>query len=81
MAEHGLLYRQIHHWHPNKPECITSSNTFKSFNIGIEEAYPAFLFLLIGALASLLILVAENIFIRWKHNRRLERLPIKPFVH
>lgn len=80
LAENGLLYRQIRHWHPKKPECIASSNSFKSFNIGMEEVFPSFMLLVIGAIVSLLVLTAEYIVTKVK-NKTSNKVPIKPFIH
>nr|XP_008196050.2 PREDICTED: glutamate receptor ionotropic, delta-2-like isoform X2 [Tribolium castaneum] len=61
LAEHGLLVRERKHWHPRKPECIQSSKSIR-FNVGLDDFYPALVILLVGIVASLLILVIEKEF-------------------
>nr|XP_023011564.1 glutamate receptor 1-like [Leptinotarsa decemlineata] len=78
LAEFGILYRELSFWHPKKPECITSKTV--TFNIGLDYFYPAFLFLGIGMMISLIILTLE-IAMNFKSSRfENEVIPMLPFI-
>ncbi|KAG5900001.1 hypothetical protein JTB14_009087 [Gonioctena quinquepunctata] len=78
LAELGILHRELTFWHPKKPECTQSKSiTF----IGLDYFYPAFMFLAIGMILSLLILTTE-IYVKFKNTREIEKqiIPVYPFL-
>ncbi|KAJ8930754.1 hypothetical protein NQ314_016415 [Rhamnusium bicolor] len=81
LAQNGILSRETLFWHPVKPECIHSAKT-TTFNIGLDDFYPALMVLGIGIVSSFMMFIIE-IYVHFKarlFKKKMEIIPIYPFV-
>lgn len=80
-SETGIKYRELSYWCARKLSCIESANT-KTFKVGLDDLYPAFMSLAIGIALSLIMLVMEiKIHNKLNNKHDPENYAVQKFVN
>lgn len=75
------MSKEIKFWLTPKPECIYSKTG--TFNIGLDEFYPALMLLGLGIICSLMVLLFEvlTFYRKSSRERKQKEILVYPFVN